>query len=37
VRREILRDLKTNSLVGPGDQGDRVALHSGLLRGLAIG
>ena len=31
VRREILRDLKTDSFVGPGDQGDGFVLHSNLL------
>jgi hypothetical protein len=31
VRREILRDLKTDSFVGPGDQGDRFVLNSNLL------
>ena len=28
VRREILCDLKTNSLVGPGDQGDGFVVHN---------
>src|ERR1700735_3071848 len=28
---EILRDLKTASLISPGDQGDRFVLHSNLL------
>ncbi len=27
MRREILRDLKTDSFVGPGDQGDGFVLH----------
>lgn len=31
VCREILRDLKTDSFIGPGDQGDGVVLHSNLL------
>ena len=31
VRREILRYLKTDSFVGPGDQGDGFVLHSNLL------
>jgi hypothetical protein len=30
MRREILRDLKTDSFVGPGDQGDGFVLHSNL-------
>ena len=37
VRREILCDLKTDSLVGPGDQSDRVVLHDELLGGLIGG
>src|SRR5258708_29707305 len=28
ARREILRYLKTDSFIGPGDQGDGVVLHS---------
>jgi hypothetical protein len=31
VRREILCDLKTDSLISPGDQGDGFVLHSNLL------
>ena len=31
VRREILRDLKTDSFVGPGHQGDGFVVHSYLL------
>ena len=31
ARREILRYLKTDSFVGPRDQGDGVVLHSNLL------
>src|SRR6266852_4453513 len=31
VRREILRDLKTDSFVSPGDQGDGFVLHSNIL------
>ena len=30
VRREILCDLKSDSLIGPGDQGDGFVLHSHL-------
>ncbi len=30
VRREILRNLKTDSLISPGDQGDGFALHGNL-------
>jgi hypothetical protein len=31
VRREILRDLKTDSFVSPRDQGDGLVVHSNLL------
>jgi hypothetical protein len=31
VRREILRDLKADPFVGPGDQGDGFVLHGSLL------
>ena len=30
VRHEILCDLKTDSLIGPGDQGDGFVLHGDL-------
>jgi hypothetical protein len=33
VRREVPRDLKTDSFVGPGNQGDGFVLHSNLLFG----
>jgi hypothetical protein len=36
VRREILRDLKTDSFVGPGDQGDGFVLHIVILSFLAL-
>jgi hypothetical protein len=31
VRREIFRDLKTDSFIGPGDQGDVLVPQSDLL------
>ena len=31
VRREIFRDLQTDSFIGPGDQGDWFVLHGDLL------
>ena len=36
ARREILRDLKTDSFVGPGDQGDGFILHRNLLFRIAV-
>ena len=34
VRRKVLRDLKTDPLVGPGNQGNWFVLHSNLLLGV---
>jgi hypothetical protein len=31
VCHQILRDLKSDPLICPGDQGDRLVLHSNLL------
>jgi hypothetical protein len=36
VCREILCDLKTDSLISPGDQGDRFVLHSNLLHDVRL-
>ena len=36
VCREILCDLKTDSLISPGNQGDRFVLHSNLLRDVRL-
>jgi hypothetical protein len=34
--REVLRDLKTDSFITPGDEGDRFVLHSNLLLAIYI-
>jgi hypothetical protein len=36
VRHELLCDPKSDSLVGPGDQGDAFGLHAVLLYGVRL-